>query len=158
MKSKFGSIISGFPNMIHGANYNPDQWIKYDPDIIQKDMELMRKANMNSMSVGIFSWASIEPEEGVNDFSFLDESMDRIGANSGKEVLATPSGSRPRWMAQRYPEVLRVAADGSRNWYGGRHNHCYSSPVYRAKIRAANEQLSIRYKDHPALGIWHISN
>ena len=61
-----------FPHLIHGADYNPEQWID-DKTIWDADMELMRKAHCNEMTVGIFSWAKLEPREGEYDFRFLDE-------------------------------------------------------------------------------------
>lgn len=155
---KFQPIIKDFNHIIHGADYNPDQWIKYDPDIINKDMRLMKLANMNSMSVAIFAWSSLEPEEGVFDFSFLDEAMDKIAQNGGKAVLATPSGARPAWLAEKYPEVLRTDEKRVAHLFGERHNHCFTSPVYREKTAIINEKLAERYKDHEALGVWHISN
>ena len=150
-------IIKSFPHMIHGADYNPDQW-QETPDILSEDMRLMKLANCNEMSVGIFAWSALEPEEGKFDFSFLDKAMDDIYNAGGRVILATPSGARPAWLAQKYPEVLRVRSDGIRNEFGVRENHCYTSPIYREKIRIINEKLAERYKDHPALIAWHISN
>lgn len=155
---KFNSIIKDFNHMVHGADYNPDQWIKYDKDIIDKDMRLLKLANMNSVSAGIFAWSTLEPEEGKFDFSFLDEVMDKVAKVGGKVVLATPSGARPRWLAEKYPEVLRVRETRERNLFGERENHCFTSPVYREKVAIINEKLAERYKNHEALGLWHISN
>jgi beta-galactosidase len=59
--------------------------------------------------------------------------------------LATPSGARPRWLAEKYPEVLRVNSDGVRDHFRARHNHCFTSPAYRRKVRQMNEQLALRY-------------
>ena len=56
-------IIKSYPHMIHGADYNPDQWQK-SPAILSEDMRLMKLANCNEMSVGIFAWSALEPEEG----------------------------------------------------------------------------------------------
>lgn len=155
---KFEPIMKGFNHLIHGADYNPDQWIKYDKDIIDKDMRLLKLANMNSVSAGIFSWSVLEPSEGIFDFSFLDEVMDKIAQMGGKVILATPSGARPRWLAEKYPEVLRVNENREKALYGERHNHCFTSPVYRKKVAIINEKLAERYKNHEALGMWHVSN
>lgn len=146
-----------FPHFIHGADYNPEQWMDYK-GVWDADMELMREAHCNEMTVGIFSWAKLEPREGEYDFSFLDEIIDRIGKNGGKVILATPSGARPHWMAGKYPEVLRVGADGVRAHFGGRHNHCFTSPVYREKVREINRRLAERYGNNPTVIAWHISN
>ncbi len=143
--------------IVHGGDYNPDQWIN-TPEIWDEDMALMKEAGINSATVGIFAWSLIEPEEGVYDFSFLDTILDKMHENGIKAVLATPSGARPPWLAQKYPEVLRVEETGIRNEFGVRHNHCLTSPVYREKVRNINRLLAERYKDHPALMMWHISN
>ena len=79
-----------FPHFIHGADYNPEQWI-HDKSVWDEDMRLMKLAHCNEMSVGIFSWAKLEPKEGEYDFSFLDEIVEKIGKNGGKVILATPS-------------------------------------------------------------------
>lgn len=143
--------------MLHGADYNPDQWL-HRPDILKKDIELMKKANCNVMSVGIFSWSALEPEEGNFQFEWLDNVIDNLYKNGINVILATPSGARPDWLAAKYPEVLRVNADRSRDLFGERHNHCYSSPVYREKISLLNRKLAERYGNHPAVIMWHVSN
>lgn len=146
-----------YPHFIHGGDYNPDQW-KDMPQILEDDMRLMAEANCNTMSLGIFSWSELEPEEGKYDFSFMDKMMDMLAENGKKVILATPSGARPAWMSHAHPEVLRVREDGGRNKHGQRHNHCLTSKYYREKVRAINTELAKRYKDHPALLMWHISN
>ena len=146
-----------FDRIIHGGDYNPDQWLHVD-GIVDEDMRLMKLAHINSASVGIFSWSMLEPEEGVYNFGWLDCLMDKLHENGISVILATPSGARPAWLAQRYPEVLRVEESGIRNEYGVRHNHCLTSPVYREKVRNINALLAERYKKHPALKMWHISN
>lgn len=146
-----------FPHFLHGGDYNPEQWI-YDKSVWDEDMRLMKLANCNEMSVGIFSWAMLEPREGEYDFSFLDEIIEKIGSNGGKVILATPSGARPHWLADRYPEVLRVKRNGVREHFNARHNHCFTSPSYREKVYAINRRLAERYGKNPTVVAWHISN
>jgi len=143
--------------MLHGGDYNPDQWHR-TPEIWDEDMRLMRLSKCNAMSVGIFSWTTTEPEDGVYDFGWLDTIMDKIADNGAYALLATPSGAKPAWMAQKYPEILRVQSNRVRDLQGARHNHCYTSPVYRRKITEMNARLAERYKNHPALIMWHVSN
>ena len=146
-----------YKHFLHGGDYNPEQWID-TKEIWDEDMRLMKLAECNEMTVGIFSWAKTEPREGVYDFAFIDEILDKIYAAGGRVILATPSGARPRWMAKSHPEVLRVNSVGERNFFGRRHNHCLTSPYYRRKVREMDEQLAKRYSSHPAVIGWHISN
>lgn len=143
--------------MLHGADYNPEQWLKY-PEVLREDIRLMKLAGCNVMSVGIFSWVSLEPEEGVFTFEWLDGVLDSFAENGIYAILATPSGARPAWMSQKYPEVLRVERNRVHNLHGFRHNHCYTSPVYREKTAILNAKLAERYSQHPAIIGWHISN
>ena len=155
--NKYPPISSKCPHLLHGGDYNPDQWLD-QPQILKDDMRLMNLANCNAMSIGIFAWTALEPAEGQFVFSWLDKVMDDLAANGAYAVLATPSGAKPAWLSQKYPEVLRVEHYGIRNRHGGRHNHCFTSPVYREKVRIINTKLAERYKDHPALIVWHVSN
>ncbi|UOE94060.1 beta-galactosidase [Alkalihalobacillus sp. LMS39] len=143
--------------MLHGGDYNPDQWLDR-PDILADDIQLMKLSNTNTFSVGIFAWSALEPEEGVYKFEWLDEIIDNIYSIGGRVILATPSGARPAWMSQKYPEVLRVNAARIKQHHGGRHNHCFTSKVYREKTQTMNRLLAERYGNHPALILWHISN
>lgn len=143
--------------ILHGGDYNPDQWL-HSPEILDEDMRLMRMAGINVVSIGIFSWSLLEPEEGRFEFDWLDAVMDRLAANGISAVLATPSGSKPAWLSRTYAEVCRVGADGRREHHGGRHNHCRTSTVYREKCRIINTRLAERYKNHPSLVLWHASN
>lgn len=141
----------------HGGDYNPDQW-RHMPEILDEDIRLMKLAGCNLMSVGIFAWAALEPDEGRYDFDWLETVLNRLHAANIRVLLATPSGARPAWMSQRYPEVLRVRSDGGRNFHGNRHNHCFTSPVYRDFVRRINTALAERFGHHPAVVGWHISN
>lgn len=143
--------------LMHGGDYNPEQWLDM-PEILETDIERFKEAKINTVSVGIFSWAKLEPREGVYEFGWLEDVINRLYENGISVILATPSGARPHWMADRYPEVLRVNEMRQRNLFGGRHNHCLTSPVYREKVRLINTELVKRLGGHPAMKLWHISN
>ncbi|WP_214854401.1 beta-galactosidase [Exiguobacterium sp. s166] len=144
-------------HLLHGGDYNPDQWLDV-PDVLQDDLRLMRLAHTNTYSVGIFAWSALEPTENQFTFDWLDRIIDDIHANGGRVILATPSGARPAWLSQTYPEVLRVDERRVKQLHGGRHNHCLTSPVYRKKTQQINRLLAERYGNHPALLMWHVSN
>jgi beta-galactosidase len=155
--NKFAPLSPKVAALLHGADYNPEQWENY-PGIIEKDIAMMRQAKCNVMSVGIFSWAKLEPHEGEYDFAWLDSIIEKLYSAGIHIFLATPSGARPAWMSQKYPEVLRVGRNRVPALHGGRHNHCMSSPVYREKTMKINSLLAARYSHHPAVLGWHISN
>lgn len=62
------------PGLLHGGDYNPEQWLDR-PDILEEDIRLMKLAHVNNVSLGIFSWAFLEPEEGKYQFDYLEEIM-----------------------------------------------------------------------------------
>lgn len=146
-----------YGHYLHGGDYNPEQWLDR-PDILQKDIEYFKKAHINTVSVGIFSWAVLEPEEGKYNFDWLEEIINNLYKEGIHTILATPSGARPKWMADKYEEVLRMDPDRTRRFFGGRHNHCFTSPVYREKVHAIDKKLAERFGRHPAVMLWHISN
>ncbi len=150
-------MLTKLPVLLHGGDYNPDQWL-HSPEILDKDVRLMKEAGCNAMSVGIFAWAALEPQEGVYDFQWLDSIIEKMYQNGVYTILATPSGARPAWMASKYPEVLRVNEDGKRIAFSARHNHCYTSPVYKKFVTRINAALAERYSNNPAVILWHISN
>jgi beta-galactosidase len=157
MTKRFPPISNKLPVFMHGADYNPDQWL-FAPEVLKEDIRLMKLSKSNVMAVGIFAWAALEPEEGVFTFEWLERVLDDFAANGIYAWLATPSGARPAWMSEKYPEVLRVGTNRVRNLHGARHNHCYTSPVYREKVSIMNAKLAERYAFHPAVVGWHISN
>ena len=146
-----------YPHFLHGADYNPDQWLSY-PEVLEQDPQMMADAHCNCMSVGIFSWAMLEPREGEYHFEELDRIIERLAAKGVKTILATPSAARPRWLAEKYPEVCRVNKSGVREQYNTRHNYCYTSPIYREKTAAVDRLLAERYGKNPNVILWHISN
>lgn len=143
--------------LLHGGDYNPEQWLDR-PDILAQDIELMKKARVNTVTLGVFSWSVLEPEEGVFNLDWLTDIIHNLYANGIRTILATPSAARPAWLAHKYPEVRRVRADRVRELYNRRQNYCYTSPIYHEKVRAIDQKLAQRFGDDPAVILWHISN
>ncbi|MER6005476.1 beta-galactosidase [Nonomuraea angiospora] len=141
--------------LLFGGDYNPEQWPEH---VWAEDAELMRAAGVNLVTVGVFSWARIEPEPGKRDFAWLDRVLDLM-AEAGIAVdLATPTASPPPWLGHRWPQTLPVDEAGHRLWYGSRNQFCPSSPVYRERALAIVSDLADRYAGHPALALWHVGN
>lgn len=143
--------------LLHGGDYNPEQWLDR-PDILEKDLDMLTEAGCNVVTLGVFSWSTLEPEEGRFCFDWLENIINKLYERGISVILATPSGARPKWLADKYPEVLRVDSERKRALFGFRHNHCYTSPVYREKTAIINRKLAERFGNHPAVILWHISN
>lgn len=141
--------------LLFGGDYNPEQWPR---EVWHEDVRLMREAGVNLATVGVFSWALLEPRPGEYDFGWLDEVLDLLHANGIGVALATPTASAPPWMHKRWPETSPQDKDRSVRTYGSRNAYCPSSPVYRRFADAISEQLADRYARHPALRMWHIGN
>lgn len=150
-------LFPKIPALLHGGDYNPDQWLDR-PDILEEGIKMMKKAGVNTATVGVFSWSALEPQEGNFQFGWLHDIMDKLYENGIYTVLATPTGARPAWMDEKYPSVLRVEKDGRRNHHSGRHNHCMSSLEYRALVEKMDTKLAQEFGNHPGLILWHISN
>ncbi|CAL9640424.1 Beta-galactosidase [Actinosynnema sp. ALI-1.44] len=145
----------GMPGLAWGADYNPEQWPE---EVWAEDVRLMREAGVNLVSVGIFSWALLEPEDGRYEFAWLDRVLDLLHDGGVRVDLATATASPPPWLTTAHPEMLPERADGVRLAHGSRQEYCPSSPVYRRKAVALARALAERYRDHPALAAWHVGN
>lgn len=139
----------------YGGDWNPEQW---DPATVARDIELMRRAHVNLITLGVFSWALLEPREGHYELDWLARIVDRLG-NAGIGVdLATGTASPPAWMARDHPETLPVTESGVRLDFGSRQQYSPSSALYRRAAAALAERLAIRFGHHPALRLWHVNN
>ncbi|CAM5673374.1 hypothetical protein SALBM311S_00468 [Streptomyces alboniger] len=132
--------------ILYGGDYNPEQWPE---ETWHEDVRLMRAAGVNSVTLGVFSWAKLEPRPGERDFGWLDRLMDLMHAGGIGVVLATPTASPPPWMGHLHPDTLPVDQDGRTEWWGGRQHFSHSSATYRRYAAAITEDLAARYGDHP---------
>jgi beta-galactosidase len=141
--------------LAYGGDYNPEQWPE---EVREQDVALMQEAHVNLVSVGIFSWALLEPEPGRYEFEWLDRVLDRLHRGGIAIDLASGTASPPPWFLQRHPEAGLVDAQGVRRGFGSRQAYCPSAPAYRdAAARLAGE-VAKRYADHPGVVMWHLNN
>ncbi|WP_031039628.1 beta-galactosidase [Streptomyces sp. NRRL F-5650] len=138
-----------------GGDYNPEQWPE---SVWQEDVRLMREAGVTMVSVGIFSWALLEPAPGSYDFGWLDRVVDLLHDNGIGVDLGTPTVAPPKWFYDRHPDALPVTEDGTRLAFGSRGAICHSNQAYRDASSRITEQLARRYGTHPAVRMWHVHN
>jgi beta-galactosidase len=138
-----------------GGDYNPEQWPR---ETWREDVELMRRAGVSFVTLGVFSWSWLEPAKGEYEFGWLDEVMDLMAAADVAVDLATGTATPPPWFSHAYPQTLPVDRDGHTLWPGSRQAWCPTAAPYREHALALTTQLATRYHDHPALAMWHVSN
>src|SRR5579862_1784918 len=144
-----------FPGVMHGGDYNPEQWPE---SVWDDDVRLMNEAHINIATVPVFGWVHLQPSEEKFTFEWLDRVLDKLHAGGIRACLATATASVPAWMDQKYPDILRVDNYGVKQKHGNRHTFCPNSANFRRLSTALARKLAERYKDHPALLVWHISN
>ncbi|MDO5423451.1 MAG: beta-galactosidase [Eubacteriales bacterium] len=143
------------PVIYFGGDYNPDQW---DEATIRQDMEYFKRCHINYVALPVFSWAKLEPEEGVYQFEWLDKILSIIWENGIYVCLATSTAAQPEWMSKKYPEIMPVDNNGLKRTHGMRNFYCVNSEKYRERAAAMAEQMALRYKDFPGLVAWHVAN
>ncbi len=141
--------------LAYGGDYTPEQWPE---EVWHDDVRLMREAGVNLVSVGIFTWALVEPEEGRFDFGWLDRLLDLLHTHGIRVDLGTPTASPPAWFFHAHPGARVVTRDGVALGFGSRGAAAPSSLEYRAAALRVTTALAERYGRHPAVSLWHVHN
>jgi beta-galactosidase len=143
------------PGIWFGGDYNPDQWPE---EVWQDDVRLMREANVNVVSLGIFSWSQLQSGPERYHFEWMDRVIDLLYEHSVHVNLATPTACPPAWMVKRHPDILPVDARGATYRFGSRRHYCPNSPSFRRGAAEIARRLAQRYRSHPGLVMWHVDN
>ena len=140
----------------YGGDYNPEQWPE---EVWAEDVALMREAGVNLVSVGIFSWALLEPRAGEFDFGWLDRLIDLLHANGIAVDLGTPTAAPPAWFYRAHPEAWVVDRDGRRLGPGARG---IDVPAAHRRTGAARPRSPRRSPSATAttrrVAVWHVHN
>lgn len=141
--------------VLYGADYNPEQW---NPEVWREDVRLMVEADVTTVSMGIWSWAMLEPAEGVLDFSWFDEVVGLL-ADAGITIdLATPTAAPPAWFYRAHPEAKLVEKDGTVRHGGSRGICCPHAPAYIEACERITEAIASHVEGNPAVTMWHVHN
>lgn len=138
-----------------GVDYYPEHW---DKSRWKTDIELMAKAGIEVVRIGEFAWSLYEPEEGRFEFAWMDEVLDFMNLHQMKVVLCTPSATPPKWMTDRFPDIMQRDIHGCLKEFGTRKHYCFNSETYREKVRILNEMIAERYGKNEAVEGWQIDN
>ncbi|MDO5422468.1 MAG: beta-galactosidase [Eubacteriales bacterium] len=141
--------------VLYGGDYNPEQWPE---EVWEEDMRLFKLAGIDIVTLNVFSWAALQPDENTYCFDKLDKIMNLVTENGLKVCLATSTGAHPAWMAHRHPDILRTEFNGMKRKFGGRHNSCPNSPTFQLYSVRLAKKLAERYKGYDNLVAWHVGN
>jgi beta-galactosidase len=143
------------PAVLHGGDYNPEQWPE---SVWDEDIRLMGLANVNIATLPVFGWVNLQPDEETFTFEWLDTILDKMAVNGIRACLATATASVPAWVTQKHPDILTADDMGVKRRHGNRHTFCPNSENFRRLSTDLARRIAERYKDHPALLLWHVSN
>ena len=112
--------------LLYGAAYY-DEYMPYDR--LDKDVEMMKKAGINTVRIAESTWSTCEPQPGVFDFFHVERVMDAMEAAGINVIIGTPTYAVPTWMVKAHPDVLATTVKG-RGIYGARQIMDITHPVY----------------------------
>jgi beta-galactosidase len=138
-----------------GAFYYPEQWPK---EQWGRDLSNMAKFGFDFTHFAEFSWAFLEPEEGMYDFAWLDKAVDLADKAGLKVIMCTPSLAPPAWMGEKYPEIYLVGMDGRRKEHGIRAHASITNPIYRNFVNRIAKELVQHYGNDPRICGWQLDN
>jgi beta-galactosidase len=149
------TLTNRYQSFLFGVAYYPEQW----PERMwEEDARRMRECGVGAVRIGEFAWALMEPKEGTFDFSLFDRAIAALAKHNLKIIFGTPTATPPKWLTQKYPEVLYVFADRQPANDQTRRQYNYNSPVYRRLSKRIVTELASHYKDNPHIIGWQIDN
>ncbi|MFD2026368.1 beta-galactosidase [Promicromonospora aerolata] len=152
---QYDGWLTGVEQIGYGGDYNPEQWPE---EVWAEDVRLMNEAGVNLVSLGIFSWALLEPREGEFDFGWLDRVIELLHDGGVRVLLATPTAAPPAWLYAAHPDARVVDRTGTPMGPGGRGLMAPTAPAYRSAALRITTELAQRYGKHPAVVGWHVHN
>ncbi len=145
----------GGDTFLFGVCYYPEQWPE---SYWEQDALRMSQCGVNTVRLGEFGWALMEPGEGHYDFGVFDRAIETLGRYGIKTIFGTPTATPPKWLTHQYPEVLGVFDTGRPADDQSRRHYCYNSPVYRQFSRKIVEALARHYRGNTNIIGWQIDN
>ncbi len=147
-------ISERLPIILYGGDYSPELWTE---SVWQEDVGLMRRAGVNLITLGAFSWARLQPGPETFTFDWLDRALDLLHQGGISVNLATGTASPPAWLARLHPESLPENSYRVRYHPGSRQHYCPNSAAYRESCARYVRQLATRYGSHPGVVMWQVS-
>ena len=137
-----------------GAAYY-SEYLPYDR--VEKDMEMMEKAGMNVIRIAESTWSTLEPQEGVYDFTHIDRMLNAAACHHISVIVGTPTYAVPTWLVKKYPDILAITQNG-RERYGHRQNMDITNPDYLSHAERVIRVLMEHVKDVPHVIGYQLDN
>ena len=137
-----------------GAAYY-SEYLPYDR--VEKDMEMMKKAGMNVIRIAESTWSTLEPQEGMYDFTHIDRMLDAAARHHISVIVGTPTYAVPTWLVKKYPDILAITQNG-RERYGHRQNMDITNPDYLSHAERVIRVLMEHVKDIPHVIGYQLDN
>ncbi|MFA6084609.1 beta-galactosidase [Mucilaginibacter sp.] len=152
-------IDSGFAQikkdqLLFGVAYY-DEYMPYER--LDKDIRMMKEAGINVVRIAESTWSTMEPQEGVFNFSHIDKVLNGMHKAGISVIIGTPTYAVPTWLVKKYPDVLAITSRGP-NQYGARQNMDITNVQYRAHAENAIRKMLEHIKDHPAIIGYQVDN
>ena len=138
-----------------GTCYYPEHW---EPEIWADDARRMVEAGLTWVRIGEFAWSRLEPTPDDLRFEWLDQAIETLGAAGLKVILGTPTATPPRWMVDKYPDMIALDVDGKPRGFGSRRHYCFSHLPYREECARIVKLLAERYGANPHVAAWQTDN
>ena len=138
-----------------GVCYYPEHWPE---DVWASDAKRMVAAGLSWVRIGEFAWSRMEPEPETFDWGWLDRAIEVLGAAGLKIILGTPTATPPRWMLDKYPDMLAVDEQGRPRGFGSRRHYCFSHRGYREESKRITRLMAKRYGSNEHIQAWQTDN
>ncbi|RLK07543.1 beta-galactosidase [Ruegeria conchae] len=138
-----------------GVCYYPEHWPEEN---WAKDAARMIETGLTWVRIGEFAWSRMEPTPGDLQFGWLDRAIETLGAAGLKIVLGTPTATPPRWMLDKYPDMLAMDANDDPRKFGSRRHYCFSHVGYIDECTRIAQIIGQRYGRNPHIAAWQIDN
>jgi beta-galactosidase len=140
--------------LLYGVAYY-DEYMPYER--LYKDVQMMKEAGINVVRIGESTWSTVEPQDGVFDFTHIDRTLNAMYKAGIGVILGTPTYAVPTWLVRKYPDVLAITPQGQ-NQYGPRQNMDISNKDFRFYAERVIRKIMEHVKDHPAIIGYQIDN
>jgi beta-galactosidase len=149
------TTLKSVPHLMFGCAWYPEQWPESE---WEADLARMQAAGLNMVRIGEFAWSSLEPSEDDYELDWMERAITAAAKHGIVTIIGTPTDTPPAWMTSKYPEILRVAEDGTQLQHGSRRHFSIGSEKYRTLCKRIVGQLAMRFGHNPDVVAWQIGN